>query len=421
MHVTIIGGGVVGLTSAYQMARDGAEVTLVDARPTGRGASEVNAGWICPAEAAPVPAPGMIGQALRWMLRRDSPLYVRPSLEPSFVSFMLQMARHCNTTDFRSGMEALIRLSEGTMELLDGYRDDGIPFEMHSDGLLMAFLSAEKLADHRRDIDIAESSGLEPRVLIGDAVREHEPALSDAVHSGVFYPFERHLDPAALARSLRRRCLELGVEIVESTPIDRVEVSSTRATAVFARTTRFTADAYLLAAGAWSGPLSKRFGFSLPVRPGKGYSVDLPRFELRSPTYLTEAKVAATPLDQRLRLAGTMEFGRLDESIDPVRVGAIARAPQSFFRAWKMTTRPEVGAGMRPMSPDGLPIIGRLGELSNFYVSTGHAMLGLTLAPSSAVAVSDLILHGRRVPVLDRFSPQRFRRRVRRRWRPAPM
>ena len=415
MHVTIIGGGVIGLTSAYQMARDGARVTLVDARPTGRGASEVNAGWVCPAESAPVPAPGMIGQAIRWMLRSDSPLYIRPSLEPSFVSFMIRMARHCNTSDFRSGMEGLLRLSEGTMDLLDAYRDDGIAFEMHSDGLLMAFLSAEKLADHQLNIDIAESFGLEPQVLIGDAVRVHEPALSDAVHSGVFYPFERHLDPAALARALHRRCLELGVEIIEDAPIDRVEKDSTRVAAIFAADTRFSADAFLLTAGAWSGPLSKAFAFNLPVRPGKGYSLDLPRFELRSPTYLTEAKVAVTPLDQKLRLAGTMEFGKLDESIDAVRVGAIARAPLSFFRDWGSTVEPEIGAGMRPMSPDGLPLIGQLGDLDNVYVSTGHAMLGLTLAPSSAVAVSGLILHGQRSPTLERFDPDRFRRRSRRR------
>jgi D-amino-acid dehydrogenase len=122
-----------------------------------------------------------------------------------------------------------------------------------------------------------------------------------------------------------------------------------------------------------------------------------------------------TPLDQKLRLAGTMEFGKLDESIDAVRVGAIARAPQSFFRDWGSTVEPEVCAGMQPMSPDGLPLIGQLGDLDRVYVSTGHAMLGLTLAPSSAVAVSGLILHGQRSPTLERFNPDRFRRRSRRR------
>ncbi len=414
MHVTIIGGGVIGLTSAYQMARQGAGVTLIDARPTGRGASEVNAGWICPAEAAPVPAPGLVGQAIRWMLRSDSPLYIRPSLEPSFVSFMLRMWRHCNIEDYRSGMEELLRLSEGTMELLDGYRRDGITFEMHSRGLLMAFLSERKLDDHRKNLDIVESFGLEPRVLIGDAVREQEPALSDAVQGGILFPSERYLDPATFARGLHHRCLELGVEIVEGAPIDRVDVSGTRVTAVLAGTRRFASDAFLLAAGAWSGSMSRLFGASLPVRPGKGYSLDLPRYELRSPVYLTDARVAVTPLDGKLRLAGTMEFGKLDEKVDAVRAGAIARAPGSFFRDWTPTTDPIVGAGVRPMTPDGLPIIGKLPNLENAWVSTGHAMLGITLAPASAAAISDLILHGRRSPTLHSFTPDRFLRGSRR-------
>ena len=414
MHVTIIGGGVIGLTSAYQMARQGAQVTLIDARPTGRGASEVNAGWICPAEATPVPAPGLVGQAIKWMLRSDSPLYIRPSLEPSFVSFMLRMWRHCNTEDYRSGMQGLLRLSEGTMGLFDGYQQDGITFEMHSDGLLMAFLSEKKLDDHQKHLDIAESFGLEPRVLVGDAVREQEPALSDAVQGGIFFPSERYLDPAAFARALHRRCLELGVEIVEGAPIDRVERSGTRVTAVFAGARRFASDAFLLAAGAWSGPISRLFGVGLPVRPGKGYGLDLPRYELRSPVYLTDAKVAVTPLDGKLRLAGTMEFGALDEKVDAVRAGAIARAPGSFFRDWAPTTDPIVGAGVRPMTPDGLPIIGKLPDLGNGWVSTGHAMLGITLAPASAAAISDLILHGRRSPTLDSFTPDRFLRGSRR-------
>jgi len=410
MRVVIIGGGVIGLTAAYHLVRDGIEVTVVDARATSGGASEVNAGWVCPAESGPVPAPGMISQALRWMLRSDSPLYLRPSLDPSFLRFMLAMARHCNRSDYRSGMQALMRLSEGTMEHLDAYRQDGLDFEMHAQGLLMTFLSAAKLQAHLADVDIAESAGLDPQVLEGDAVREHEPALSDRVHAGVYYPHERHLDPAALGQALRARCRELGVEVVEGAPIEHVERTGPRIAAVETGGRRLTADAFLLAAGAWSGDLAKRFGHSLPVRPGKGYSLDLPPLELGQPIYLTEAKVAVTPLDARLRLAGTMEFGPLDEHVDPVRARTIGRAPSSFLREWRTPADPELGAGLRPMSPDGLPLIGRLGDLENAYVSTGHAMLGLTLAPASAAAISRLIVRGEQAPVLAPFAPDRFGR-----------
>ncbi|MEX1295401.1 MAG: FAD-dependent oxidoreductase [Candidatus Limnocylindrales bacterium] len=408
VQVVVIGGGIIGLTSAYHLARDGAQVTIVDARQTGRGASEVNAGWVCPAESGPVPAPGMVSQALRWMLRRDSPFYVRPSLDPSFLRFMLRMARHCNRADQRAGMEALMRLAEDTMGHLDTYADDGLTFEMHRDGLLVTFLGSDAMAAHLDHIDLAETAGLEPQVLEGDAVRDHEPALTEHVHGGVYYPHERHVDPASLGRALRAGCEAQGVRVVEAVPVDDVERDGDRVRAVSGGEQRFPADAFLLAAGAWSGPLARAFGANLPVRPGKGYSLDLPAHRLRRPTYLTEARVAATPLDGRLRLAGTMELGKLDERIDPVRTAAIGRAPGRYLRDWAVPSAAAIGAGLRPLTADGLPLIGRIAGLSNGYVSTGHAMLGLTLAPSSAEAISRLILRGEESSALEPFRPARL-------------
>jgi D-amino-acid dehydrogenase len=294
------------------------------------------------------------------------------------------------------------------MDLLDDYRADGVDFEMHASGLLMAFRSAESLEAHQGDLDLLESYGWASQVLVGDAVREQEPALADEVVGGISFSGDRHVDPAGLMRGLHRRCLGLGVEIVEDTAVDGVEWRGTRVTAVTAGQRRFAGDAFLLAAGAWSGALSKRFGRSLPIQPGKGYSVDLPRLELRAPVYLTEARVAVTPLDDKLRLAGTLEFGGLDERIDPARVRAISRAPAAFFRDWHEDAEPVLGAGVRPMSPDGLPLIGRLGRLPNVYVSTGHAMLGVTLGPATAAAAADLVLAGHTGVPIAPIDPARF-------------
>jgi D-amino-acid dehydrogenase len=369
----------------------------------------VNAGWFVPAEATPVPGPKMVGQMLRWMLRRDSPVYIRPSLDPRFVAFLLGMWRRCNARDERAGFEAHLRLASDTAELLDAYRADGIEFEMHAQGLLMAFTDRENLEHHLGTLDLVRRFDLDPKVLIGDDVRAHEPLLSDRVHGGILFPRERHLDPRALVQSLHARLLELGVKIVEHTPVTAVRTTGRGVTAVVAESGPVEGDAFVLAAGAWTGLLSGVFGHRLPVRPGKGYSIDVPAVALRSATNLSDAKVALTPYADRLRLAGTMEFAGLDEHVNDGRVRAILRAPTAYLRDWQPPSGPlRPRAGMRPMTPDGMPAIGRLPDTSNAYVSTGHGMLGVTLAAGSARALTEVVVHGTRPPQLAPFDPARF-------------
>ena len=258
------------------------------------------------------------------------------------------------------------------------------------------------------------------------------------MHGGIFFPQERHLDPRAFVRELHRNLVGRGVRIVEDAPVTRVETrdagGTRRVVAVHTAaghtaaghtaaghtatghtaTGRVEADAVVLATGAWSGHTAELFGRRLPVRPGKGYSVDVAPLPLRSPTNLSDVKVAVTPFADRLRLAGTMEFAGLDEDVNQVRVAAILRGPKTYLRGWATPTRSEDGqplrpvAGMRPMTPDGLPAIGALPGLGNAYVSTGHGMLGVTLAPGSARALTELVLSGRRPEVLAPFDPARF-------------
>jgi D-amino-acid dehydrogenase len=414
MRVVVVGGGVIGLTTAYDLVRAGAEVVMVDARGVGLGASAVNAGWFVPAESTPVPGPQVVAQTLKWMVRRDSPVYIRPSLDPRFLSFLMGMWQHSNARDQRAGFEAHLRLARDTASVLDEYRADGIAFEMHTAGLLMAFAEKENLEHHRANLDLVRRFDLDPQILAGDDVRTHEPLLSDRVLGGIFFPHERHLDPRALVQGLHKRLLDLGVRIVENDPATGVTVTGPRrdrrVTGLVTTTAIHEGDAFVLAAGAWTGPLSMAFGHRLPVRPGKGYSIDLPPVPLRGATNLSDAKVAVTPFTDRLRLAGTMEFAGLDEKVNDLRVGAILRAPAVYLRDWEPPSGPlHPRAGMRPMTPDGLPVIGRLPGTSNAFVTSGHGMLGVTLAAGSARALTELVLRGTTPPQLAPFDPARFR------------
>jgi D-amino-acid dehydrogenase len=413
LRVVVVGGGVIGLTTAYDLVRAGAEVVVVDARAVGLGASAVNAGWFVPAESTPVPGPKVVAQTMKWMLRRDSPVYIRPSLDPRFLSFLVGMWRHSNSRDQRAGFEAHLQLARDTAAVLDEYRADGIDFEMHRAGLLMAFAEKENLEHHRANLDLVRRFGLDPRVLVGDDVRAHEPLLSDRVQGGIFFPHERHLDPRALVRGLHKRLLELGVRVVENQSATGVTVTGRRrdrrVTSLVTSTAIHEGDAFVLAAGAWTGPLSAAFGHRLPVRPCKGYSIDVPPIPLRGATNLSDAKVAVTPFTDRLRLAGTMEFAGLDENVNDLRVRAILRAPAVYLRDWEPPAGPlQPRAGMRPMTPDGLAAIGRLPGTTNAFVSSGHGMLGVTLAAGSARALTALVVRGVPPPQLAPFDPARF-------------
>lgn len=411
VRIVVVGAGVIGAASAYHLAKNGHEVVVVEAGHIGTGASWGNAGWICPAETGPVAAPGMVLQGLKWMLKPDSPLYIKPQPSLPFVKFLLHTAAKCNENDYRAGLRANIAFFADSMQWFDEYKRDGVDYEMYNQGLLMAFLGKEKFEHHAHDLDIAEAAGLEPRRLTGDALREQEPALSDNVQAGIYYPFERGIRSESITPALVARCRQLGVEFKENTPFEGVVKTGNRVTAVKTPDGRIMCDAVVVAAGVWSARVAKHFGVRLQIQPGKGYSIeyaDAP-VRLRQPISFTEAKCVGTPLGNALRLAGTMEFSGFDPDVNAVRVNAIRNAPSRFVKDWAAPepTAP-AWAGFRPMTPDSLSIIGRLGAHENAFVAAGHGMYGVTLAPATALAVVEMVESGRVPERLAPFSPDRF-------------
>lgn len=410
MKVAVIGSGIIGMACAYRLAQRGCEVVVLAGRTPGSGASSSNAGWIVPAESCPVPGPGIVLQTMKWMLHRDSPLYVRPSVTPSFLTFMAGMLRACNATAFWHGFDATVRLAAGTMDELDAWVADGIAFEMHREGELRAYVTHKEFEAAAAGLDHQRRAGFEPEELTGDEARRLIPELSDAVVHAIRFPNERHIRPSSLVAGLVARCREVGVTIVES-PVERAWARPSGRAELRGPFGSVTADAVIIAAGAWSGKVARLFGASVPIRPGKGYAVDyVPSpSTMRTAVMLSEAHCAVTPFDGGLRVAGTMEFGPLDEKVNDIRVRAIKEAPRRYFRDWDPEAPSEAPtAGLRPMTPDGLPVIGRLDPYQNVYIASGHAMLGVTLAARTATELSKMVLDGRTPEVLAPFSPRRF-------------
>lgn len=426
MKVVVVGAGVVGLASAYELASTGADVTLLEAGTVGGGASHGNAAKIAVAEVGPVPAPGVLLQGIRWMMRRDSPLAVAPSLSPGHVRFMLEMARSCNATAFDAGLRLHLRMAGDANDLFDDYHRAGIDFEMHQRGVLLAFETRRRFEEHSRCLGVYEECGIVPDRLEGDEVHEFEPVLHDRIQFGLHFRQDRQVEPDALNQALAAKVRSLGGCVREGVTVGRFVQQGGRArTVVTSAGEELAADAVVLAAGVFNAPLAAGLGTSLPIRPGKGYSIDYSPapVQLRTSLTLEDARVAVTTLNGFVRLAGTMEFGRPGVQVSPVRVEAIRRAARENLRGWaesEAQAERAPWAGQRPMTPDGLPIIGHLLSVENVYVAGGHGMLGLTLAPATGRMIAAMVTGGPSTldpDTVRAVSPTRFARRS---WRRPP-
>jgi D-amino-acid dehydrogenase len=413
VRIVVVGAGVVGLACGYELLRDGHDVVVLDSASAGQAASHGNAAKVAIAEAGPVPAPGMVIQGLKWMLRPDSPLYVKPSLSPPFLRFLLSMARNCTEKQFRAGLALNLRLATQADELFDEWRDAGLHFEMHQRGVLLAYEHKAHFENRLRYQDVFSSYGEEPDVVDAVGVHEVEPALSDRIQHGLFYPRDRQIEPDSLTAALVEHITKLGGVVHEDAAVTGFDRGPGGVIGVRTNTgERLGCDGVVLAAGVWTGPLCAQLGVPVPIQPGKGYSVDYRPEPITLRTSLTfeDAHVAVTPLDGMIRVAGTMEFAGFDTSINETRIDAVKRAAALGFRDWDPSAPHETAwAGMRPMTPDGLPVVGPLIDGGNVWVASGHGMLGLTQAPTTALAIRRLVRGEAADPDL---SPARFRRRA---------
>jgi len=403
----------VGLCCAYELSRAGADVTVLERGGVGQGASRGNTGWVCPSFSFPLPAPGIIGEGLRGMLRGGGPLAIRPSLDPTFVRWLLGFRRSATRERWEHGVRALIALNSRTLELFDSYAAAGVDFEMHRSGLLLVATTPAGLASYAAVFADLRALGFEGKsVELGpEEAKEFEPALAvGRLAGGVHALVDRYVRPESLLDGLARVLPTHGVEVREDIEVEGLAAAN-GGIRVQTTTGPIEADRAVVAAGASSPPLLSRLGVTLPLVGARGYSFTFSGGAMRPShaLYLAEAKVGISSFLDSVRIAGVFELGPSSDVLHRRRLEAMLATVEPYFSDWRPSSETALleWAGLRPMTADGLPLIGRAPALQDVYVATGHGMLGVTLAPATAALLTPLVLEGRAAPELAPFDPVR--------------
>jgi D-amino-acid dehydrogenase len=404
--IAIIGGGVIGVASAVELAKRGARVTVLERDQVGYGCSYGNAGWLTPSQAVPLANPSMLLKSFKWMLDPESPLYIQPRPDPAFVRWLLEFLLASRKEKFERGAAALVELCRVSVDLweeLAKRSPEAFGFERH--GLLAVYESTESLEAAKPGVELVAASGVRYERWTADEVREKEPSIIGRQVGGYFYPDDAHCEPYRAVKALEAEARALGVQFLEDTEVYRISSGSgpRRLT-----TTRgdILAEQIVIATGPWSESLGKMLGIRLPVIGAKGYSVLLPpaQPQPKRSIYLIERKIAVNPHRDTLRIAGTLELVRNDFSINARRVDVIIRGAKGMLNIGDEPKPREIWRGLRPCTPDGMPVIGRAKGRGDVWLATGHQMAGLKTAPGTGVLLAQLM-----TGETPRFDPEPFR------------
>lgn len=408
--VTILGAGVIGLSTALYCARRGMRVTIIDQKPRQRdGCSFGNAGMIVPSHFIPLAAPGMVALGLKWMWNPESPFYIKPRLDVDLMSWGLHFWKAATKARVEAAAPVLRDLSLLSRECFETL---GLDFGLVKRGLLMLCKKQQTLDEEAHMAEKANALGIPAEVLDAKATASLDPAVTMDICGSVFFPKDCHLAPGNFIAAVEAELVRLGVTFLWETEVSGFEVKGGALRAVKTSRGQVEGREVVLCSGVWSAQLAKELDLKLPMQAGKGYSLTLanPKQLPELCSICTEARLAVTPMEGALRVGGSMEMAGIDESITQRRVRGITRAFPQYFPAFEETDFAEVKpwSGLRPVSPDGMPYIGRTQRWKNLTVATGHAMMGLSLAPATGRIVSELLCGEKPSVALDLMSPDRF-------------
>lgn len=411
--VVIVGGGIIGLFTAYYLSEEGFEVTILDKGDMSNSCSIGNAGMIVPSHIVPLASPGIITKGLKWMFSSTSPFYIHPKLDMRLAHWCLLFYKSATKKHVEYSipyLKNLSLLSKGLyMEL--GERHAAVDLGLEEKGLLMLYKTEEAAHEEVEFAKLARQHGLETEVLSPEGVRKLEPHAGTDVLGGVFFPGDAHLNPAKLNTFLVSHLKSKGVKFVTNAEVLDFSFSGRAVKAVVTNKGDYAGDYVIIAAGSWSGEVARKLKIGMPMLGGKGYSflVDN-KPAIQRPAILTEARVAVTPFGDKVRFGGTMEITSDSNNINLNRVKGIHDSISKYYGGFvcDFPEKKAVWSGLRPCSPDGLPYIGFTQRWSNVLFGTGHSMMGISLAPATGKLLAEELMNRKASVLTDAFSPDRY-------------
>ena len=408
--VTIIGAGVIGLSTALYCARRGMKVTLIERNlPQRDGCSFGNAGMIVPSHFIPLAAPGMVKLGLKWMWNPESPFYIKPRLNLDLITWSLRFWQASTQKKVDRAAPVLRDLSLLSRQC---FEEIGLDFGLVKKGLLMLCKKQQTLDEEAHMAARAHALGIPADVLDAKATAALDPSVTMDVAGSVFFPKDCHLSPERFVAAIEDELKQHGTEILWQTKVLGFATEGEHLKAVKTSQGEVPTDELVLSGGVWSDEIVRSLQLKLPMQAGKGYSLTLknPRQLPALCSICTEARLAVTPMNGTLRFGGTMELAGIDETINPRRIKGIVRAIPDYFPAFQESDFADIQpwSGLRPCSPDGLPYIGRTRRWKNLTIAAGHAMMGLSLAPATGQIIASLLSNEPSPIPLTLFNPDRF-------------
>ncbi len=410
-NIVIIGGGIMGLSSAYYLQNEGHQVTVVDQSNMDSGASYVNAGYLSPSHIIPLSAPGVMRKGIKWMFDKSSPLYIKPRLDLDFLRWTWAFNKSCNPRHVEKAAPVIKDIAVLSQEL---YRDisekESIDSHYETKGLFMLCQTEKALEEEVNVAHYANKIGLEAREISAAEIKKLEPNVEINAVGAAYFKCDHHTTPHEFMIGLKSALKNKGVQFFTNEKVVDLEVNNNTIKSITTNKQSIDVDEVVLAAGSWSHMLSKKLGIKLLLQAGKGYRVNSENDTgITIPAILAEAKVAITPMNGFTRFAGTMEIAGINQSINKVRVDAIANAAKKYYPNVDLTEEEKSNAacGLRPVSPDGLPYIGKSKKCNNLTIAAGHAMMGWSMATATGKLVSEIISDKKLSLDINPFNPDR--------------